>query len=327
MSTLPPGYSLPTYSEEAREETLFHYTTANGLLGILRNNEIWSTAYYCTNDESELTAGKDILTQVFRSKTKEIIQEVDSRVDKSRNHSGDVIWKIANNFDQMILKLALNSCGVYITCFCKPSNQEDFLHGLLSQWRGYGIDEGYALQISRSKLQARIEQAQEVDGLNYELQKVYYSPDNPLKGKVLKHAEAFTDAYSDFVYESAKLDFKKGIPNPIEKLLGGPLERLLDFLICTKNGHFSEENECRMSVIESASSGSGVLPANYFNRNGLLVPYVSTPASFKFLDCVEWIIVGPSPRIGDRFNSVTQMVRKMGLQIKVRPSQIPFSRA
>ncbi len=81
-----------------------------------------------------------------------------------------------------------------------------------------------------------------------------------------------------------------------------------------------------MSTLEPVSSEAGVLPVDYFNRNGLIVPYVRTPPSFKVLDCIDWIVVGPSPRIENRFNSVAQMVRGLGLNIKVRPSHIPFSR-
>jgi hypothetical protein len=321
-----PSHLLPAYSEESREDTLFHYTTANGLLGILRNNEIWSTAYYCTNDESELSAGKGVLTSIFRSKTHQMIQEADPRVNIFRNRGVD-IRDYADKFEQIILSLALHFFCVYITCFCKPSSEEDFLHGLLSQWRGYGIDGGYALQFSRAKLQARVEQVYKDDRLSYQLQDVYYSPDNPLKDEVLKHSEAFTSAYLNHLDTLVNWDFnKQTMRSPIANLPGGPLESLLDFLIHTKNGHFNEEKECRMSLLEPVSSGSGVLPVDYFNRNGLLVPFIRTPTSFTVLDCVDWIIVGPGPRIGDRFNSITQLVRKMGLEIKVRPSHIPFSR-
>jgi hypothetical protein len=48
------GHFLPKYTEESQEDSLFHYTNANALIGILGTNEIWGTAYYCTNDESEL---------------------------------------------------------------------------------------------------------------------------------------------------------------------------------------------------------------------------------------------------------------------------------
>jgi hypothetical protein len=255
-----------------------------------------------------------------------MIHEADPRVEIFGNRGVD-IRDYADQFEQMILSFALNTLCVYITCFCKPSSKEDFHHGLLSQWRGYGIDGGYALQFSRLKLQARVEQAYKTEGLMYELQDVYYLPDNPLKDEMLKHSYAFTSAYLNHLDTLVNLDFhRQTMRSPIANLPGGPLESLLDFLIHTKNGHFSEERECRMSLLQTVSSCSGVLPVDYFNRNGLLVPFVRTPSSFNVLDCVDWIIVGPGPRIGNRFNSVTQMVRKMGLDIKVRPSHIPFSR-
>ena len=41
-----PGHILPTYSDQSRDDALFHYTTAEGLIGILSKGEIWGTAYY-----------------------------------------------------------------------------------------------------------------------------------------------------------------------------------------------------------------------------------------------------------------------------------------
>jgi len=75
-----PGHVLPTLSDESREDALFHYTTATGLIGIFDTREIWSTAYYCANDESELAAGKGILAPLFRSTTFKLIEDKDPRV-------------------------------------------------------------------------------------------------------------------------------------------------------------------------------------------------------------------------------------------------------
>lgn len=322
-----PGHALPTYSEESSEDTLFHYTTANGLLGILRHKEIWSTAYYCANDVSELSAGKDVLTPIFRSKTYQMIQEADSRVNTFR-HRGVDIREYADKFEQTIFSFALNFFCVYITCFCKPSGKEDFLHGLLSQWRGYGVDGGYALQFSRERLEERVSQVNKNLDLNYELEDVYYTPDNPFKDKVAVHADPFISAYLKHLDMLANINFdKESVRSPIADLPGGPLESLLDYIIHTKSGHFGEEKECRMSVLEPVSSELGFLSVDYFNRNGFIVPFTRTPQDFNILECVDWIIVGPGPRIENRFNSVSQMVRKMGLNIKVRPSHIPFTRA
>jgi len=118
-----PGHTLPTYSEDSREDALFHYTTGSGLIGILSSNEIWNTAYYCANDESELSVCKGVLVHTFRNR-------------------GVDIRDYADKFEQTIISFALHVFCVYITCFCKPSSKEDFHHGLLSQWRGYGMDGG-----------------------------------------------------------------------------------------------------------------------------------------------------------------------------------------
>ena len=42
-----PNHTSPPYSEQAREDALFHYTSASGLIGIIGEGEIRGTAYYC----------------------------------------------------------------------------------------------------------------------------------------------------------------------------------------------------------------------------------------------------------------------------------------
>lgn len=124
------------------------------------------------------------------------------------------------------------------------------------------------------------------------------------------------------------LDLSKStMRSPIAGLTGGPLEAFLDYLVHTKNEHFGEERECRLSLFQLASDSASCLPVQYFNRGGLLVPYTKTPrTSFNVLDCIEWIVIGPGPRIGARFKSVNQLVRQSGREIKVRVSHIPFTR-
>ena len=323
-----PGHFLPTYSDASREDSLFHYTTANGLIGIFDSREIWGTAYYCANDESELAAGKGVLAPLFQSTTYKLIEANDPRVLIFDGRGVDIM-EYADHFEGQIAGMALSSLCAYISCFCKPTSKEDFHHGLLSQWRGYGSDGGYALHFSRKKLLAAIESANKANGLNYNLQDVHYKVENPIKTEVLSHTDAFVSAYMSFLDERAEpLDLSKStMRSPIAGLTGGPLEAFLDYLVHTKNEHFGEERECRLSLFQLASASASCLPVQYFNRGGLLVPYTKTPrSSFNVLDCVEWIVIGPGPRIGARFKSVNQLVRQSGREIKVRVSHIPFTR-
>lgn len=49
---------------------------------------------------------------------------------------------------------------VYVASLCNPSDQAPD-HGLLSQWRGYGQDGGYAVVFDRAGLSAALEHEQE----------------------------------------------------------------------------------------------------------------------------------------------------------------------
>lgn len=320
-----PGHTSPPFSEDSRDDALFHYTSADGLIGILKNEEIWSTAYYCSNDKSELSAGNGILTPAFLRATQKMIEDNDQMVRIISNRGID-INEHARKFESRIISHALNALCAYITCFCMPTKKEDFSHGILSQWRAYGVDGGYAIQFSRKKLQSAINFVNNEQGLSYEIGNVYYTAENALKSEVLRHTDAFIQAYRDDLNKICSInDILSGklSINPIENLIGEPLGSLLDYIIQTKNQHFSEERECRLSLIEPISSET---PTNYFNRGGMVVPYKKTPEKFRLLECIDGIIIGPNPRMPARFQSVTQMVRAKGLKVNVRPSHIPFTR-
>lgn len=323
-----PGHSLPNYSDTVREDTLFHYTNATGLIGIFESCAMWSTAYYCANDEEELSAGAGVLSPLFRMRANELRWAKDTRAGVFASRGVDIM-EYAEGFEHRLLALTMNSLVAYITCFYKPSAKEDFHHGLLSQWRGYGADGGYALQFSRAKLQESIKSANEASDLNYDLEDVYYTQDNPLKERVLDQRQAFLNEFERHLDELAEpLDFSRtSMRNPVFDLLKGPLIPLLDYLTCTKNGHFAEERECRLSLIQPAAVGPEFRPVKRYSRNGLIVSYTTTPKeSFDLLGAVEWILIGPGPRMEARMKSVCELVRHSGRKIAVRPSHIPFTR-
>lgn len=322
-----PSHFLPSYTQESCEDALFHYTTAAGLIGILTSSQFRSTAYYCANDESELSEGQGLLTALFRQATYELADVNDRRVEIFANRGVDIMH-YADGFEQMISAMALSSLGVYMTCFFRPRSEEDFIHGLLSQWRGYGADGGYALHFSRKKLLAAIGGATS-EKLNYDLRDVHYTRENPLKADVLQHKEAFIGAFMAHLDELAEpLNFsKRSMRNPIAGLLGGPLEAFLNYLTHTKSKHFAEERESRLTLVQLASDADGNLPVQYFERSGLVIPYTLTPLDrFPIMDCLEWIVVGPGPRINSRFKSAGQLARQFARSVRVRASHIPFTR-
>lgn len=327
MSNFPTHF-LPNYTAQSKADALFHYTTAAGLIGILTSGQIWSTAYYCTNDESELTTGQGILRPLFYQEAHRLREAGDRRVQIFANRGVD-IDHYADHFEKAIAGTALSQLCTYITCFFRPSDKEDFIHGLLSQWRAYGYDGGYALHFNRSKLQKMLDSFGDGESFEYDLQDVHYSPDNSLKAEVLSHKDAFLAAFHEYLDDLAQpLNFeKRSRPSPIHSLPGGPLEAYLSYISHTKNHHFAEERETRLSITQFVPAKKGCQPVSYFNRDGLVIPYVRSPKDrLDILDCLEWVVVGPGPRLLARFKALSQLIRQLDREIEVRASHIPFTR-
>ena len=110
------------------------------------------------NDVSELEAGKGILSPLFWQTTHEMVRNNEPVVGKFLARGLD-IFDEARQFEQRIIGYTFSKLCAYLTCFCRSRREEDFKHGLLSQWRGYGEDGGYALQFSKSKLRKAIKKA------------------------------------------------------------------------------------------------------------------------------------------------------------------------
>lgn len=112
--------------------TLFHYTTAQGLHGIVKDNCLWATAAAYLNDASEIEYGCNVLEEVLGKWRK-------NNGDRS-TVSANVVELLQTYFSEPDLKLR-RAMAVYIACFCANDN-------LLSQWRAYGQAGGYSIGFS-----------------------------------------------------------------------------------------------------------------------------------------------------------------------------------
>ena len=132
--------------EKAQPELLYHYTTQEGLLGILEKACIWATHYRYLNDASE---GQIV--------SKLLIEELTKRTgDEGVISQGKRILS------------EITSQDVYATSFSEHGN-------LLSQWRAYsGISGGYSIGFSPNYLEAI--------GKHFfgKLPGPHFTPDNPL---------------------------------------------------------------------------------------------------------------------------------------------------
>ena len=107
-------------ADEQPPEVLYHYTSAEGLLGIVQSGEIWSTNVLYLNDSSELSHA----TEVLRS-------ELDATPLQLQPNAGTFSMSIPVYSHDLAL-------DHFVASFCEGSD-------LLSQWCGYGTGAGYAI--------------------------------------------------------------------------------------------------------------------------------------------------------------------------------------
>ncbi|MCX7110673.1 MAG: hypothetical protein NTX45_11215 [Proteobacteria bacterium] len=125
--------------------TLYHYTTLQGLFGIIETKCLWATHYKFLNDYSEIKRFRKNLIEflypiVLDHYKKAIPQFPQSEVIISANGGLDAVVK---HDTEALVDLSYDSLGdeIYITSFC-GEHADDYINknGLLSQWRAYGYN-------------------------------------------------------------------------------------------------------------------------------------------------------------------------------------------
>jgi hypothetical protein len=164
---------VDSYIYEGKVPELHHYTTWDGLHGIISSQTLWATDYRYLNDSTEVSHFKSYFQRSLRNHLKSCLDTLSSQSEQKRrqlNQQGGSISLAANLASEYSgLLFDPRGGGVrgvssdptpYICCFC--SHRDDNLYeqknGLLSQWRGYGGNESFCIVFDTQGLQEVIEQ-------------------------------------------------------------------------------------------------------------------------------------------------------------------------
>jgi hypothetical protein len=131
--------------------SIFHYTDAAGLSGILSSHTMFATDYRFLNDANEVSVIRDLVPPVFEAEIADIAPKL---IEKK-------LIKGFTNFTALaaivcrLRDFISRCCGLctmfppYLFCrFANIEGSDEFKHGLLSQRRGYGERGGYAIEFS-----------------------------------------------------------------------------------------------------------------------------------------------------------------------------------
>jgi len=228
-----------------RPQYLFHYTNAQGLLGMLQSNRIWATNCRFMNDPTEIAYGIHL------------VREISQSVWPKKDTKG---WSELKDILSLRLK-RFEKSKVYIACFCAAGD-------LLSQWRGYGaVGGGYSIGFSAREIG--------VERLNFREP----VPPKAILRKVIYDRRTQERLITDWlrgvsVLEQARLKNPSGPAVQSFMYLWGNFNTYLcEFLICFKDTAYREEQEWRVIQFGTVKEVD-VLKASFRTGGAHAIPYV-----------------------------------------------------
>ena len=124
-----------------RDNLLWHYTNVHGLLGIVEKKVLWATDAEFLNDSEELHQAVPMMQQTWDDAAN-LLKHGGPGFDA--NHFARLVH-IFSSKSEVRVKEVSGEPAPFVTCFCGTADK-------LSQWRGYGGGEAYAVGFNRHAL-------------------------------------------------------------------------------------------------------------------------------------------------------------------------------
>lgn len=277
------------------QETLYHYTTFTGLLGIVEQGVLWASDIRYMNDSAEMRHTVDLIEVA-------VARRISAGQSNQRLLSQFLDWvsnRIANG--HMLFGASFRSNG-----------------NLLSQWRGYssvgkgvsiGFNPNYILTCAR--------------GQSFQLGKCIYdaTEQEPLIEQILNAVETLALKHGEITDESKRHPSQSYYH--VFELIESDLLRIAAIL---KHPSFKEEEEWR--IVSPVLSDYVTSPVLFREGTSMLLPYLEIRLSpgQNVPISLEHVFLGPTPNINLSMNSLTMFLSKKGVEVKqgISYCQIPY---
>ena len=309
---------------------LMHYTSAAGLDGILASRSIRATGTRYLNDDEEIVGFYNrILPKIVRPIFENYILSVEDEPQFQRQLLGQtkevMINQAFDGFIDTLRKVTADFHDHFVTCFSTTKDPHILNDGLLSQWRGYGSDGGYAIIFDSAGLDRIMDQ----ETLNFDKDTYSWADIQYELGANGRTGDSDVNEWIEKLESAAKIYLETKQSDDLLR----PLSVLSSFF---KHRGFSEEKEVRF-IIQMLSTGlvavdGEMLVSDHvvktFIRNGTTVPYVETCIAQKIGPRlhlpIRKVIVGPHREKMERKRAVELLFKQYGLNAEVGVSDIPF---
>ena len=266
-------------------QSLYHYTTAHGLIGILAQKKIWATHINYLNDKKEFIDAVD----EFRKQIKDLRPNVPTLTDTPTPHRTHMETSSTEKYGPVLEILQILHGAIYVTSFSEERDQ-------LSQWRGYcAIGPGFSIGFNRAKLKKLVKRIP--TGL---LKKCIYEPRVKEKKieRIIKPAESVNLNGRDFLL--------------------GMINKMLRIAPYFKDESFKEEKEWRLALVEGGD-------ALFREGDSLIIPYVEFELKDENGNLpIDNIVIGPTLNMKESHSSLKLLLEKHKISANIEESRIPY---
>lgn len=268
------------------EKLLFHYTTVEGLIGILQNRSLWYSDTRLLNDPNERKYGRDI-----------VLSGINDLLSKTQNDDIKRLFKDIKGFIEGVHRSFYNS---YIACFSEDGN-------LLSQWRAYSNKgTGFSVGFDFNSDTLNLEDTSTNETKEIILRKVIYNP---------KQQTQIVEDYIKLLCEIVEITEKENQnykdPGFISQFAMAASNLFFEMIDTFKSEAFLEEKEWRLIKVYGFNYKVNLL--RFRPRVNDLVPYLqfcvfNDEENIKKFP-VKWIWCGPGTNTEQIMNSVQLLIK------------------
>lgn len=257
-------------------ETLYHYTTFKGLLGIVASRCLWASEIRYMNDSAEIRHAADLIRA-----------EVQRRIS-----TGSTNAQLLNQFNDWVAHRMTSGHMLFGASFRANGN-------LLSQWRGYSaMGKGVSL------------------GFNPDFLVSCAARQSFQVGKCIYSREAQTALIAevvDAIEEYAGCSTAAGGDGSCQAIFADIESDLLRIAAILKHPSFEEEAEWR--VVSPVLTDYVDSPVQFREGSSMLVPYLefSLESGAGEPIALEHIFLGPTLNISQSMSSLTMYLAKNGI--------------
>ena len=323
---------------------LFHYTSLFALEGILGTNTLWATHAEHLNDSSEMKLLWPKLASQCVAYLKAAFEAGPGRDPEQREiverlgGAAEIAAKDATMIVNVMQSFLFGdeskpAMGIpFVTSFTTHHEEYHCQNGMLSQWRGYGGDQGVAIVFDTAQLENLLRS--EYGRFEYLCcsiaDAVYYDKELNLEDRFPKLFDALKCFSKDVV--DGLNDDEKALRNS-----NALVSKLLPAVGRLKHWAFLEEKECRVIVgVPHESHGHKFAQLadqrkhmkTIHHRSGSFgsIPYIRLFEDLGEELPILRILVGPSRNQAANSEAVHELLTRLarGRAIKVQESKIPY---